>query len=65
VNRSDRHVIRWFLTHDAYDAWRDTLPVEDQVTSDLHAHVGHTVFQFIPNQCTACALTQKMMETLP
>lgn len=53
------------MTHDAYEAWRDTLPVVAQVNTDLYTHVGHTSLQFLPNQCTACALTQKMMDALP
>lgn len=60
-----RWVTRWFLTHDAYETWRDTLPVSEQINTDLYTHVGHTPPHYLPNQCTACALTQKMMDALP
>ena len=58
-------ITRWFLTHDAYEAWRDAQPIRVQVNSDLYTHVGHGPFTYLPSHCTACALTQKMMDSLP
>lgn len=59
-----QYATRWFLTEAAYEAWKDTLPVRDQIDADLLAHIGHHPWQDQPQRCTACALRQKMMETL-
>lgn len=59
-----RWTTRWFLTHDAYEAWKDTLPVRYQIQADLVSHVEHFPLEYLPNSCTACALNQRMMDTL-
>lgn len=58
------YATRWFLTWEEYEAWKDTLPVRDQIDADLLAHVGHPPWEDRPNACVACQLEQKMMETL-
>lgn len=56
--------MKWFPTWEEYESWRDSLPVEQQTDLDLITHVGHTPMQFLPNQCTACALNDKMAQSL-
>jgi hypothetical protein len=55
-------ITRWFLTWEEYEAWKASLPVEDQFFADLYAHVEHTPLDFVPNRCTPCALNQSMYQ---
>ena len=59
-----QYATRWFVTYQEYEAWRDTLPVQAQIDSDLLAHIGHTPLEFKPQDCTACALNEHMAETV-
>lgn len=52
------------MTWEEYEAWKDTLPVADQIDADLLAHIGHAPWETQTNTCVACQLEQKMMETL-
>lgn len=55
---------QWFHTFDEYAAWKASLPSEHRVDADLYAHVGHTPMEFLPNDCTVCALNEAMEQVL-
>lgn len=59
-----QYATRWFLTEAEYEAWKDTLPVVEQIDADMLAHIGHMPWEDVPNACVACQVRQKMMETL-
>lgn len=52
------------MTFGEYEAWKDSLPIQDQIDADLYAHVEHTPLDFVPNRCTACAMNQSMYQIL-
>lgn len=62
--RPPQVITRYFLTDAGYEAWKDTLPVRDQIDADLYAHVGHFRWEHLPNRCTACGLNEAMWQTL-
>lgn len=55
---------QWFVTWGEFTAWRASLPTEHRVDAVLYAHVGHTPMEFLPNDCTVCALNESMEQLL-
>lgn len=47
-----------------FQEYQDTLAPRDAIDADLYCHVGHTPAQFLPNQCTACALRESLLQAL-